>query len=198
MTTPERGEVVAVTTVDSEPPLLVTTVEADAVTVLEARDTVRDRLDTWSIQNALATLPSEALFPTLPPAARRMLSALFASDEPLDRQDLTEITSESSYDRHWQTLREFFLVERTEEGLSHSSNRGGRRRTMSERHTTRIQTQSSNRRAAISNSLPRRAGPTALFSKWQTKWSTSRSHQTDTTNSANDGTTGNGSSQNWV
>ncbi|WP_245545410.1 hypothetical protein [Halomicrobium katesii] len=31
MTTPERGEVVAVTTVDSEPPLLVTHVESDAV-----------------------------------------------------------------------------------------------------------------------------------------------------------------------
>ncbi|WP_018258841.1 DUF5817 domain-containing protein [Halomicrobium katesii] len=90
---------------------------ADALTALEARDTARDRLDTWSVQNALATLPSEALFPTLPPAARRMLSALFASDEPLDRQALIEVTSESSYDRHWKTLRAFFLVEETDDGF---------------------------------------------------------------------------------
>jgi len=104
----------ALATADHGPdPFLV----ADALAALEARDTVRDRLDTWSVQNALATLPSEALFPTLPPAARQMVSALFASDEPLDRQDLIEITSESSYDRHWQLLRAFFLVERTDEGF---------------------------------------------------------------------------------
>mgnify|MGYP000129704962 CR=1 FL=1 len=104
----------ALSTTDRGPdPFLV----ADALAALEARDTVRDRLDTWSVQNALATLPSEALFPTLPPAARRMLSALFASDEPLDRQDLIEITSRSSYQRHHSTLRAFFLVEATDEGF---------------------------------------------------------------------------------
>jgi len=90
---------------------------ADALAALESRDTARDRLDTLSVQNALATLPSEAVFPTLPPAARRMLSALFASDEPLDRQALIEVTSESSYDRHWKTLRAFFLVEETDDGF---------------------------------------------------------------------------------
>lgn len=90
---------------------------ADALASLESRDKPWDTLDAWAIQNALASLPPEAIFPTLPPAARRMLSALFASDEPLGRQDLIEITSESSYDRHWKTLRAFFLVERTDDGF---------------------------------------------------------------------------------
>ncbi|WP_018258845.1 DUF5817 domain-containing protein [Halomicrobium katesii] len=90
---------------------------ADALSSLEARDRVYDSLDVHAIETALAELPSTAIFPTLPPAARRMLSALFASDEPLDRQALIDITSESSYDRHWKTLRAFFLVERTDDGF---------------------------------------------------------------------------------
>ncbi|AAV44411.1 pNRC100 replication protein H-like (plasmid) [Haloarcula marismortui ATCC 43049] len=90
---------------------------ADALDSLESRDSVSDRLDVDAVEAALATLPSEAIFPTLPPAARRMLSALFASTEPLDRQDLIEITSESSYNRHHKTLRAFFLVEDTGEGF---------------------------------------------------------------------------------
>jgi len=90
---------------------------ADALDSLESRDSVSDRLDIDAVETALATLPSEAIFPTLPPAARRMLSALFASSEPLTRQDLIEITSTSSYDRHHKTLRAFFLVEDTGEGF---------------------------------------------------------------------------------
>jgi hypothetical protein len=90
---------------------------ADALDSLQSRDTPRDRLDTWSVQNALSSLPPDAIFPTLPPSARRMLSALFSSDDPLNRQDLIEITSESSYDRHHKTLRAFFLVEETDEGF---------------------------------------------------------------------------------
>lgn len=89
----------------------------DALESLESRDRHYDSLDVRSIENALASLPAKQLFPTLPESARRMLSAMFASDEPLDRQDLIEITSESSYDRHWKTLRAFFLVERTDEGF---------------------------------------------------------------------------------
>ena len=89
----------------------------DALESLESRDRYYDSLDVRSIENALASLPAKQLFPTLPESARRMLSAMFASDEPLDRQDLIEVTSESSYDRHWKTLRAFFLVERTDEGF---------------------------------------------------------------------------------
>jgi len=90
---------------------------ADALCSLKSRDMPRDRLDTWSVQNALASLPADVIFPTLPPSARKMLSALFSSDSPLDRQDLIEITSESSYDRHHKLLRAFFLVEETDNGF---------------------------------------------------------------------------------
>lgn len=90
---------------------------ADALASLESRDKPWDTLDSWAMQNALASLPSETIFPTLKPSARRMLSALFASDEPLDRRDLIEITSESSYRRHHKQLRAFFLVEETEDGF---------------------------------------------------------------------------------
>lgn len=90
---------------------------ADALFWLESRDTARDQLDTWSVQNALASLPAESIFPTLPPSARRMLSALFESDDPLDRQDLIGVTSENSYDRHHKTLRAFFLIEEVDDGF---------------------------------------------------------------------------------
>lgn len=90
---------------------------ADALHSLESRDKVYDRLDTRSVENALASLPETAIFPSLPPSARKMISALFASDEPLDRQDLIEVTSTNSYDRHHRKLRAFFLVEETETGF---------------------------------------------------------------------------------
>ncbi|WP_367175749.1 DUF5817 domain-containing protein [Haloarcula rubripromontorii] len=89
---------------------------ADALDSLQSRDSISDRLDVDAIETALTSLPAESIFPALPPAARQMLSALFESDEPLDRQALIEVTSESSYDRHHTTLRAFFLVEQTDDG----------------------------------------------------------------------------------
>lgn len=83
---------------------------------LQSKDDARERFEVRDIQNALASLPSERIFPSLPPAARRMLSALFAADGPLSRSDLIDVTSESSYDRHWRLLEGFYLVERRDDG----------------------------------------------------------------------------------
>jgi hypothetical protein len=90
---------------------------ADALDSLESRDKPWDSLDVHSIKRALTAIPAERLCPDLPPSASRMLAVLFASDEPLTRQDLIEATSESSYDRHHETLRAFFLVEETDDGF---------------------------------------------------------------------------------
>jgi len=89
---------------------------ADVLDSLESRDRPWDELTVQALENGLATLPSDCIFSELKPAQQAMLSALLEADEPLSRQDLIEVTSESSYDRHHKDLKAFWLVEETEDG----------------------------------------------------------------------------------
>jgi hypothetical protein len=79
-----------------------------------------DELTTRDLQNVLVDLPGDRVLPGLPPSARRMFNALLASDEQLTREDLIEISSEASVERHWQTLASVGLVEKTEAGWTAS------------------------------------------------------------------------------
>jgi len=79
-----------------------------------------DELTTRDLQNVLVDLPGDRLLRDLPPSARRMFNALLASDEELTRQDLIEISSEASVERHWKKLEAVGLVEKTETGWTAS------------------------------------------------------------------------------
>jgi hypothetical protein len=79
-----------------------------------------DELTTRDLQNVLVNLPGDRLLRDLPPSARRMFNELLASDDQLTRQDLIDISSEASVERHWQTLEAVGLVEKTETGWTAS------------------------------------------------------------------------------
>lgn len=87
----------------------------EALVQLEQREG-RERLTPGSMARILAKLPAERLFPGLPPSARRMAKAVLESPGELTRQDLIELTSENSVDRHWRKLTATELVERDEDG----------------------------------------------------------------------------------
>lgn len=80
----------------------------------------RDELTTRDLRNVLVDLPGDRVLPDLPPSARRMFNELLGSDEELTRQDLIEISSEASVERHWQTLAAVGLVSKTETGWTAS------------------------------------------------------------------------------
>jgi hypothetical protein len=95
---------------------------ASPITVAEAlqgiaRTETRD-IELRDVEAAVASLPSERIFPTLRPTQQRMLSALLAADEPLSRSELIDWAdvSESSYDRNHAALAGVDVVEHTGEG----------------------------------------------------------------------------------
>lgn len=77
---------------------------AQAMQSLAGADRADDRLEVRDLEHGLSKLPTDRLFPELPPAAQKMISSLLGAGGSLQKEELLEIVSESSYDRHIETL----------------------------------------------------------------------------------------------
>ncbi|MCD2201375.1 replication protein [Halobacterium sp. KA-4] len=95
---------------------------AAAMQALESRDRVGDELSVSALATGVATLPANRLLPSLfegerpKLAMQKMVKLLLASDTPVSRQELVDVSSENSVDRYLQRLRALDIVERVGRG----------------------------------------------------------------------------------
>ncbi|MDL0132287.1 replication protein, partial [Halobacterium salinarum] len=95
---------------------------AAAMQALESRDRVDDELSVSALATGIAALPANRLLPSLfegerpKLAMQKMVKLLLASDTPVSRQELVDVSSENSVDRYLQRLRALDIVERVGRG----------------------------------------------------------------------------------